>query len=160
MVVRVTGDSMVHYWVILYLLRSVSMSLGITKPPPLPYGHTICKSNGVDNGIITISRNTLLSPLTPQTPAPQLPLQNSLGEWPKTCSKRKPNHDTLTRWPRVLILWSCSVLDVSQLMIVTLCVLEASDVVCIVVSGIPGRQYLGNCDPSSGAYNRTRSGCI
>ena len=38
--------------------------------------------------------------------------------------------------------------------------LEATEVVCIVGSGISGGQYLGSSDPSSGAYNRTISGCI
>ena len=38
--------------------------------------------------------------------------------------------------------------------------LEATEVVCIVGSGISGGRYLGSSDPSSGAYNRTISGCI
>ena len=38
-------------------------------------------------------------------------------------------------------------------------VLEATDIVCIVGSGIPGGRYLGSSDLSSGSYNRTISGC-
>ena len=34
----------------------------------------------------------------------------------------------------------------------------STDVVCIVGSGIPGGRYIGSSDPSSGEYNRTRSG--
>ena len=42
----------------------------------------------------------------------------------------------------------------------SLCVLEANAVVYIVGSGIYSGRYLGSSDPSSGAYNRTISGCI
>ena len=37
-------------------------------------------------------------------------------------------------------------------MLLSLRVLEATDVVCIVGSVIPGGRYLGSSDPSSGAY--------
>ena len=44
-------------------------------------------------------------------------------------------------------------------MTLTLRVLEATDVVCIVGSGIPGGQYLGSCDLSTWAYNCIRYSC-
>ena len=49
--------------------------------------------------------------------------------------------------------------DVNQVTTLTLRVLEATGVVCILESGIPDGNTLVVVTPCSGAYNNTRSGC-